>query len=104
MARVAPEGRARQTHIFVRLLAYVLLKTLEHWQRRADSGNSPRLLLDELATIQSTDVVLPLAGERDRELRVRCVVRPSRAQAAPLDRLGLELPERLKIPASIAKI
>jgi len=93
-----------EAHILVCFLAYVLWKTLEQWQRRADLGNSPRLLLDELATIQSTDVVLPLAGERDRELRVRCVVRPSRAQAALLDRLGLELPERLRIPAALAKM
>jgi len=93
-----------EAHILVCFLAYVLWKTLEQWQRRADLGNSPRLLLDELATIQSTDVVLPLADERDRELRIRCVVRPSRAQAALLDRLGLELPERLRIPAPIAKM
>jgi len=93
-----------KAHVLVCFLAYVLWKTLEQWQRRADLGSSPRLLLNELATIQSTDVVLPLVGESDRELRVRCVVRPSRAQAALLDRLGLELPERLKIPASIAKM
>ena len=93
-----------QAHILVCFLAYVMWKTLEQWQRRAGLGSSPRLLLDELATIQSTDVVLPLATERDREIRIRCVVRPSRAQAALLDRLGLELPERLRIPPPIAKM
>jgi hypothetical protein len=41
-----------------------------------------------LGCIQSTDVVLPLAEEPGRELRIRCVVRPEPAQAA-LDRLGL---------------
>lgn len=61
-------------------------------------GNSPRTILDELAAIQSTDVVLPLAEPPDRELRLRCVVRPDRAQAALLDRLGLRLPERLRTP------
>jgi len=35
--------------------------------------------------------------EDGRELRLRCVVRPDAAQAALLDRLGLDLPERLRI-------
>jgi transposase len=85
-------------HILVCFLAYVLWKTLEQWQRRAGLGNSPRTVLDELAAIQSTDVVLPLVDPPDRELRLRCVVRPDRAQAALLDRLGLRLPERLRPP------
>ena len=85
-------------HIFVCFLGYVLWKTLEQWQSRAGLGNSPRTVLDELANIQSADVVLPVAESSDRELRLRCVVRPDRAQAALLDRLGLHLPERLRLP------
>jgi transposase len=84
-----------QAHILVCFLAYVLWKTLEQWQRRAGLGQSPRTILDELKRIQSTDVVLPT--EDGRQLRLRCVVRPDAAQAALLDRLGLELPERLRI-------
>ena len=84
-----------QAHILVCFLAYVLWKTLEQWQRRAGLGQSPRTILDELRRIQSTDVVLPT--EDGRALRLRCVVRPDAAQAALLDRLGLELPERLRI-------
>ena len=84
-----------QAHILVCFLAYVLWKTLEQWQRRAGLGQSPRTILDELRRIQSTDVVLPT--EDGRDLRLRCVVRPDAAQAALLDRLGLELPERLRI-------
>jgi transposase len=83
-------------HIFVCFLAYVLWKVLEKWQQRAGLGNSPRTILHELAAIQSTDVVLPIATEPERELRLRCVVRPDQAQAALLDRLGLRLPERLR--------
>ena len=83
-----------QAHILVCFLGYVLWKTLQQWQRRAGLGDSPRTILDELRRIQSTDVVLPTAD--GRELRVRCVVRPDAAQAALLDRLGLELPERLR--------
>jgi len=88
-----------QAHILVCFLAYVLWKTLEQWQRRAGLGQSPRTVLDELKRIQSTDVVLPT--EDGRELRLRCVVRPDAAQAALLDRLGLELPERLRIRSPV---
>ncbi len=91
-----------QAHILVCFLAYVLWKTLEQWQRRAGLGQSPRTILDELRRIQSTDVVLPTAD--GRELRLRCVVRPDKAQAALLDRLGLDLPERLRIRPGLAQI
>jgi transposase len=87
-----------QAHILVCFLAYVLWKTLAQWQSRAGLGNSPRTILDELARIQSTDVVLPLAEDPSRKLRIRCVARPDQAQALLLDRLGLRLPERLRPP------
>jgi transposase len=88
-----------QAHILVCFLAYVLWKTLEQWQRRAGLGNSPRTLLEEIGRIQSTDVVLPLVDDPRRELRIRCVVRPDKAQAMLLDRLGLTVPERLRAPS-----
>jgi len=84
-------------HILVCFLAYVLWKTLEQWQSRAGLGNAPRTILQELAAISSTDVVLPTTAAPQRELRLRCVVRPDGAQAALLDRLGLRLPGRLRI-------
>lgn len=90
-----------QAHILVCFLAYVLWKTLEQWQRRAGLGQSPRTILEELRRIQSTDVVLPTTD--GRELRLRCVVRPDAAQAALLDRLGLDLPQRLRIPPRLAQ-
>ena len=85
-------------HILVCFLAYAMWKTLEQWQSRAGLGNSPRTILQELGAIQSTDVVLPTATPPQRELRLRCIVRPDRAQAALLQRLGLSLPERLRMP------
>lgn len=88
------EDRVR-AHILVCFLAYVLWKTLEQWQARAGLGHSPRTILEELHRIQSTDVILPTAD--GRELRLRCVVRPEPAQAHLLARLGLDLPERLRI-------
>jgi hypothetical protein len=48
----------------------VLWKTLEQWQRRARLGNSPRTILEEIGRMQSSDVVLPLADEPGRELRL----------------------------------
>jgi len=93
-----------RAHILVCFLAYVLWKTLEQWQHRAGLGNSPRTLLDELRSIQSTDVVLPLAEDPPRTLRIRCVVRPEKAQAILLDRLGLRLPERLRPLPSIPEM
>jgi transposase len=93
-----------QAHILVCFLGYVLWKTLEQWQKRAGLGHSPRTILQELARIQSSDVVLPLADGSGRELRIRCVVRPDKAQALLLERLGLRLPERLRIPSRIDKM
>ena len=93
-----------QAHIFVCFLAFVMWKTLEQWQKRAGLGSSPRTILYELARIQSTDIVLPLASDPQREIRIRCVVRPDRAQAAMLDRLGLRLPDRLRLPPSACEM
>jgi len=93
-----------QAHIFVCFLAYVLWKTLEQWQRQAGLGNSPRTILDELAHLQSADIVLPTANDPRRELRIRCVVRPNKAQAQLLDRLGLRLPDRLRLHTFPAKM
>ena len=89
-----------QAHIFVCFLAYVMWKTLEQWQRRAGLGNSPRTILDEFARLQSADIVIPLAEDSRREIRLRCVVRPEKCQAELLAHLGLRLPERLRRPAT----
>jgi transposase len=93
-----------QAHILVCFLAYALWKTLEQWQKRAGLGNSPRTILDELQHIQSTDVVLPTASDPEREIRIRCVVRPDRDQAVILDRLGLQLPQRLRAPQAVSRM
>src|SRR5262249_43566246 len=93
-----------QAHILVCFLAYVLWKTLEQWQNRAGLGNSPRTVLDEIGRIQSVDIVLPLAEDPKRNIRIRCVVSPERAQALLLDRLGLRIPARLRPPPSVSKM
>jgi transposase len=84
-----------QAHILVCFLAFVLWKSLEMWQSRAGLGNSPRTVLEELARIQSNDVVLPTASRG--QIRLRCVTQPDAAQAALLDRLGVVLPKRMRL-------
>ena len=91
-----------QAHILVCFLAYVLRKTLEAWSVRAHLGNSPTTLLEEFARIQSTDVVAPTKD--GRTVRLRCVVRPDKAQAILLDHLGLKLPQRLRLPRGMTKM
>jgi transposase len=84
-----------QAHILVCFLAFVLWKSLEMWQQRAGLGNSPRTILEELARIQSHDVVLPTSTHG--QIRLRCVTLPDPAQAALLDRLGIVLPTRMRL-------
>ncbi len=81
-------------HIMVCFLAFVLWKTLEMWQQRAGLGNSPRTVLDELARIQSHDVILPTTTHG--EIRLRCIAQPDDAQTFLLDRLGIVLPKRMR--------
>ena len=85
-----------QAHILVCFLAFVLWKTLEMWQQRAGLGNSPRTLLEEFARIQSHDVILPM--QTQGEVRLRCITQPDAAQAVLLERLGMVLPKRLRMP------
>jgi transposase len=90
-----------QAHILVCFLAFVLWKTLEMWQSRAGLGNSPKTILEELARIQSHDVVLPTLTHG--QIRLRCITRPDTAQAILLDRLGIVLPMRLR-PSEIDRL
>jgi len=85
-----------QAHILVCFLAFVLWKTLELWQQRAGLGNSPRTVLEEIARIQSHDVILPTQAHG--EIRLRCVTQPEPVQSVLLERLGITLPKRLRLP------
>jgi transposase len=84
-----------QAHILVCFLAFVLWKSLEMWQQRAGLGNSPRTILEELARIQSHDIVLPTATHG--AVHLRCVTQPDQTQPALLDRLGIVLPKRMRL-------
>ena len=54
------------------------------------------IVLEELARIQSHDIVLPTATQA--QIHLRCVAHPDAAQAALLDRLGIVLPKRMRLP------
>jgi hypothetical protein len=60
-----------------------LWKSLEMWQQRAGLEKSPRTIIEELARIESHDVVLPTATHG--QMCLRCVTQPDPAQAALLD-------------------
>ena len=85
-----------EAHSLVCFLAFVPWKCLEMWQCRAGLGNAPRTILEELARIQSHDVVLPTPTHG--QIRLRCVAHPDPAQVALLDRLGITLPKRMRLP------
>lgn len=85
-----------RAHIFICFIAYVMWKTLEQWSQRAGLGSSPRKLLEEFHAIRSTDVVLPTTD--GRQLRLRCVTQPEKPLQILLQRLGLEIPKRLRLP------
>lgn len=99
-------GRVK-AHILVCFLAYVLWKSLAQWMRRASLGDAPRTLLEEFAKIKSGDVVLPTRtndGRTAKTVRLRCVTAPDQAQKVLLNRLGLNLPQRLRRIDEVAQM
>ena len=84
-----------QAHILVCFLAYVLWKTLGKMCHEAGLGDEPRRLFDELGKIRLVDVILPTRN--GKEIKRRCVTRPTQHQAILLQRLGMVLPLRMKI-------
>ena len=74
---------------------------MEKWQSRAGLGDSPRTIMEELGHIYSGDIVLPTTtGER---IQLRSIVTPEKAQKFILQRLGIEFPRRMRIPALVSK-
>jgi hypothetical protein len=109
---IAQRSRAREQRLMMHFLALSpdaqayydgleqrRLNARQHVRKilRADLGNAPRIILQELGAVSSTNVILPTATAPQRDPRLRCVIQPDRAQAALLDRLDIQLPERLRI-------
>ncbi len=84
-----------QAHVLICFLAYVLWKTLSQLCKSAGLGDEPRKVLDEIAAIQTVDVILPTrCGQR---IRKRCVGKPTEHQAILLHKLGMKLPRSLEV-------
>jgi hypothetical protein len=88
--------RRVQGHILFSFLAYALWKTLQIWMERARLGRGVRTVLEELARLKSTEVIL--ATSCGRQIKLRCISQPDGAQRVLLGRLALEIPERLGRP------
>jgi transposase len=84
-----------QAHVLVCFLAYVLWKTLGQMCKAAGLGDEPRKVFDEIAAIQTVDVILPTRC--GRTIRKRCVGKPTEHQAILLHKLGLTLPRSLEV-------
>jgi transposase len=83
-----------QAHVLICFLAYVLWKTLGQMCQAAGLGDEPRKVLDEIAAIQTVDVILPTRC--GRQIRKRCVGKPTDHQAILLHKLGMILPRGLE--------
>jgi len=76
-------------------LAYVLWKMLGQMCKRAGLGNEPRKVFDEIGRIKVVDVVMPTKA--GAAIRKRCIAQPTKPQAVLLQRLQLQLPQRMRI-------
>jgi hypothetical protein len=69
-------------------------------------GDCARRLIEEVATVRSMDVVLPVREnerQQTRQVRLRVVARPDRLVAELLVRLGLDLPSTPKIVRNVVE-
>jgi hypothetical protein len=83
-----------QAHILVCFLALVMWRYLEAWLGSKGLGDCARQVIEQMATVHSMDVVLPV---RDRtDVRLRLVAKPNKLTADLLARMGLKLPSRPK--------
>jgi len=82
-----------EAHVLVCFVAYALYRTLDRLAADRGLGKTARKVLAALANIRSGDIILPLMD--GRQLRLRRISRPERAQAELLEALNLELPERV---------
>ncbi len=84
-----------QAHILVCFLSLVMWRYLEMWLQSKGLGNCARQVLEQMATIHSMDVVLPVKG--NTEVRLRLVAKPDKLTSGLLARMHLKLPSRPKM-------
>lgn len=90
-----------QAHIMVCFLALVMWRGLEQWLKAKGLGDCGRQVLDQMATIHSMDVVLPIKNKAD--VRLRLVAKPDKLTAELLAHMQLGLPNRSKIVENVVE-
>lgn len=83
-----------QAHIMVCFLALAMWRCLEMWLGAKGLGDCARQVLEQMATIHSIDVVLPVKG--DTTVRLRLVAKPEKLTADILAHMDLKIPTRPK--------
>jgi len=83
-----------QAHIMVCFLTLAMWRCLDMWLDAKHLGNCARQVIEQMATIHSMDVVLPVKG--DTNLRLRLVAKPEKLAADLLTHMGLKIPTRPK--------
>jgi transposase len=83
-----------QAHIMVCFLALAMWRCLEMWLGSKGLGDCARQVLEQMATIHSMDVVLPVKG--DTTVRLRLAAKPESLTADILAHMDLKIPTRPK--------
>lgn len=83
-----------QAHIMVCFLALAMWRCLEMWLTSKSLGDCARQVLEQMATIHSMDVVLPVKG--NSTVRLRLVAKPEKLAADLLSHMQLRIPSRPK--------
>jgi transposase len=87
-----------EAHILVCFLALALWRVLEQWMSSKALGTCARKLVDQVGSITSMDVVVPIKRDSvTTEILVRTVARPDRPVAELLARLGIDLPKQNRV-------
>jgi len=86
-----------QAHILFSFIAYALWKTLQTWMDRSGLGRGARTVLEAFSQLKANDIRLPTTN--DREVQLCCITCPDKSQKAIIDRLGIEIPQRLGRPS-----
>lgn len=83
-----------QAHIMVCFLTLVMWRCLEMWLSSRNLGDCARQVLQQMATIHSMDVVLPVKD--NTKIKLRLVAKPEKLTADLLSHMQLKIPTRPK--------
>jgi len=90
-----------QAHILVCFIALVLWRSLEMWVKVKGLGDCARQVFEQMATVHSLDVVIPVKNRSAAYLRL--VAKPEKLTAELLARMQLKLPTRPKIVQNVVE-